>query len=76
MAPLVEVPTPTRRPAVVDGRLVWLPLLPGLLRGERAFAAPGERSLWNAVLASALAERAFEQLDAVSDVTQLFDPST
>lgn len=72
MPTLVEVPVLTHRPALVEGRMVWLPLLPGLMRGERGFIASGSRVLRNALLAAALTAPATDELDGVSDVRDLF----
>lgn len=51
------------RPAVVDGQVVHLPTLTGLLRGSEAIAAPDRRELWNALAAAVMSEAAFETLD-------------
>jgi hypothetical protein len=72
MIPLVEVPPATHRPAVVDGRLVWLPLLPALVGGARGFSATGGRALWSTVAAASLARPALEHLDRVGDVRRVF----
>lgn len=68
----LEVPPATHRPALVDGRLVWLPLLPGLLAGARGFEASGNRPLWSALAAAAIAGPALERLDAASDIADVF----
>lgn len=76
MPTLVEVPVPTHRPALVEGRMVWLPLLPRLMRGERGFVAAEGRVLRNALLAAALAAPATDRLDGVTDIRELFpDPA-
>lgn len=51
------------RPAVVDGQVVQLPTLSGLLRGSEAVPAPDRRELWNALAAAVMSEAAFETLD-------------
>lgn len=72
----LEVPPATHRPALVDGRLVWLPLLPGLLAGARGFEAAGNRPLWSALAAAAIAGPALERLDDVVDVDDVFPLGT
>ena len=51
------------RPAVVDGEVVWLPTLAGLLRGESGSAPVPKGDLWGALTAATSSEVAFERLE-------------
>jgi hypothetical protein len=51
------------RPAVVDGRVVMLPTLSGLVSGRPAVPGTDSRHLWNALAAAVLAEDAFAGAD-------------
>ena len=52
------------RPAVVDGEVVWLPTLVGLLNGESGTAPVPKRDLWSVLTAAAASAAAFERLEA------------
>ena len=47
------------KPAVVDGRVVMLPTLAGLVGGTPAVPSKDTGNLWNALAAAVLAEDAF-----------------
>ncbi|MBT8241832.1 MAG: hypothetical protein KJN63_11455 [Acidimicrobiia bacterium] len=52
-----------RRPAVVDGQVVWLPTLAGLLRGETAeLPSPDRSNLWNTLAAAVVAQATFDEI--------------
>ncbi len=51
------------KPAVVDGQLVRLPTLAGLVNGTPATVGNDSRHLWNALAAAVLAEDAFADAD-------------
>ena len=52
-----------RRPAVVDGEVVWLPTLAGLLRGEKAAVPSLERTdLWSTLAAAVVAQATFDEI--------------
>lgn len=51
------------KPAVVDGQVVMLPTLTGLVSGKPARPGKDTRHLWNALAAAVLAEDAFDDLD-------------
>ncbi len=51
------------KPAVVDGQVVRLPTLAGLVNGTPAAAGNDSRHLWNALAAAVLAEDAFADID-------------
>ncbi|NNE94904.1 MAG: hypothetical protein HKN24_02650 [Acidimicrobiales bacterium] len=52
-----------RRPAVVDGQVVWLPTLAGLLRGEKATMPSLERTdLWSTLAAAVVAQATFDEI--------------
>ncbi len=52
-----------RRPAVIDGELVWLPTLAGLLQGETAVLPSPERSdLWSSLAAAVMAQATFDDI--------------
>lgn len=51
-----------RRPAVIDGELVWLPTLSGILRGEKAVLPSADRAdLWSSLAAAVMAQAAFDE---------------
>jgi hypothetical protein len=58
-----EATQSTARPAVVDGEVVWLPTLAGLLRGDRSVAPAPRLELWAALAAAMVSDDAFEHLD-------------
>ena len=48
---------------VVDGEVVWLPTLAGLLRGETAELPSPERSdLWSTLAAAVIAQATFDEI--------------
>lgn len=51
------------KPAVVDGQVVMLPTLTGLVSGKPALPGKDTRHLWNALAAAVLAEDAFANFD-------------
>lgn len=51
------------KPAVVDGQVVMLPTLSGLVSGTPVRPGKDTRHLWNALAAAVLAEDAFADLD-------------
>ncbi len=52
-----------RRPAVVDGEVVWLPTLAGLLRGETAeLPSPDRSDLWSTLAAAVVAQTTFDEI--------------
>ena len=51
------------KPAVVDGQVVMLPTLSGLVSGKSASQGKDTRHLWNALAAAVLAEDAFAAFD-------------
>lgn len=55
------------KPAVVDGQVVMLPTLSGLISGSPASPGKDSRHLWNALAAAVLAEDAFVGLEVESD---------
>ena len=55
--------SPTARPCVVDGSVVWLPTLAGLMRGERSVHPAPRQELWAALAAAMVSDDAFDQLD-------------
>ncbi len=57
-----EAPANTK-PAVVDGQVVWLPTLTGLLKGETSVEANPQSDLWNALAAAVMAETAIASLE-------------
>ncbi len=60
-----EPETPTDfRPAVVDGQVVLLPTLAGLMKGERGIEGSPNRDLWSALAAAVMAEEAFDEVDS------------
>ncbi len=63
------------RPAVVDGRVVMLPTLSGLVSGRPAVPGQDSRHLWNALAAAVLAEDAFSEadLDPSSPLAEVID---
>lgn len=63
------------RPAVVDGRVVMLPTLSGLVSGRPADPGQDSRHLWNALAAAVLAEDAFAEadLDPSSPLAEVID---
>ncbi len=52
------------KPAVVDGQVVMLPTLSGLISGTPATPGKDTRHLWNALAAAVLAEDAFAEFEA------------
>lgn len=57
-----EVPA-NRRPAVVDGQVVLLPTLAGLMSGETGRESAPSRDLWSALAAAVMAEQAFDDIE-------------
>ncbi len=55
------------KPAVVDGQVVMLPTLSGLMSGKPAMPGKETRHLWNALAAAVLAEDAFSEFDVDPD---------
>ena len=55
--------TPSGRPAVVDGQLVWLPTLAGLLAGQPGLQPAPQADLGIALAAAIVADEAFEDLE-------------
>lgn len=52
-----------RRPVVVDGDVVWLPTLAGLLKGEKATLPSADRSdLWSTLAAAVMAQATFDEI--------------
>ncbi len=52
-----------RRPVVVDGDVVWLPTLAGLLKGETATLPSADRSdLWSTLAAAVMAQATFDEI--------------
>lgn len=51
------------KPAVVDGQVVLLPTLSGLISGKPAGPGKDTRHLWNALAAAVLAEDAFAEFE-------------
>ena len=52
-----------RRPVVVDGDVVWLPTLAGLLKGETASLPSTSRSdLWSTLAAAVMAQATFDEI--------------
>lgn len=51
------------KPAVVDGQVVMLPTLSGLVSGKPASPGKDSRHLWNALAAAVLAEDAFADFE-------------
>ena len=58
-----ESPANTR-PAVVDGQVVMLPTLAGLMNGDCALESAPSRDLWSTLAAAVMAEQAFEDIEA------------
>ncbi|NNF56015.1 MAG: hypothetical protein HKN03_16435 [Acidimicrobiales bacterium] len=59
--PEPAIPEDDRRPAVVNGDLVWLPTLPGLLRSGGQELPPVERAeLWDCLAAAVNAQANFD----------------
>lgn len=56
------------KPAVVDGQVVMLPTLSGLISGKPAGPGKDTRHLWNALAAAVLAEDAFADFEPEADV--------
>ena len=56
------------KPAVVDGQVVMLPTLSGLISGKPATPGKDTRHLWNALAAAVLAEDAFAEFEVNPDV--------
>ena len=55
------IPEDDRRPAIVNGNLVWLPALPGLLRSGGLDLPPVDRSeLWDCLAAAIIAQASFD----------------
>lgn len=52
------------KPAVVDGQVVMLPTLSGLVSGKQAGPGKDTRHLWNALAAAVMAEDAFSEFEA------------
>ncbi|MFT7597809.1 MAG: hypothetical protein ACI8TP_000729 [Acidimicrobiales bacterium] len=55
--------TTNTRLAVVDGEVVWLPTLAGLLRGDGGIAPAPRRDLWSALTAASATDAAFDRLE-------------
>lgn len=53
------------KPAVIDGRVVMLPTLSGLISGKRGAKGNDSRHLWNALAAAVMAEDGFDDLDGI-----------
>jgi hypothetical protein len=52
-----------RRPAVVDGEVVWLPTLAGLLKGETVeLPSPDRSHLWTTLAAAVVAQATFDEI--------------
>lgn len=51
------------RPTVVDGEVVWLPTLAGLLRGESGSSPAPKGDLWSALTAASTSEVAFDRME-------------
>ena len=52
-----------RRPVVVDGEVVWLPTLAGLLNGEKAALPSTDRAdLWSTLAAAVMAQATFDEI--------------
>lgn len=66
------------KPAVVDGQIVRLPTLSGLVNGTRAAAGNDSRHLWNALAAAVMAEDAFAEVDddPTSPLAEVIDISS
>jgi len=52
------------RPAVVDGEVVLLPTLAGLLKGETGTEGAPSRDLWSTLAAAVMAEEAFDEIES------------
>lgn len=65
------------KPAVVDGQVVMLPTLSGLISGKPARPGNDTRHLWNALAAAVMAEDTFtafeEQDDPSSPLAEVID---
>lgn len=63
------------KPAVVDGRVVMLPTLAGLVTGTPAVPGKEAGNLWNALAAAVLAEDAFVEAegDPTSPLAEVID---
>ena len=61
------------KPAVVDGHVVRLPTLTGLVNGQSATPGNDTRHLWNALAAAVMAEEAFVDVDASSPLAEVID---
>ncbi len=55
------------RLAAVDGEVVKLPTLAGLLEGKNAVEAGRSGELWNTLAAAVLSDRAFDELERELD---------
>jgi len=55
------------KPAVVDGQVVMLPTLAGLVSGRPPTQGKDTRDLWNALAAAVLAEESFTEFDVDPD---------
>lgn len=66
------------KPAVVDGQIVMLPTLAGLVTGQPATPGKDTRHLWNALAAAVLAEDAFAEAehDPSSPLAEVIDIGT
>ncbi len=66
---------PNTRPAVVDGQVVWLPTLTGILDGAPSvIPTENKQDLWIALAAAVMSEAAFDALDSeMAEGKQLAD---
>lgn len=55
------------KPAVVDGHVVMLPTLSGLVSGKPPTPGKDTRHLWNALAAAVMAEDAFADFDVAPE---------
>ncbi len=51
------------RPAVIDGQVVLLPTLAGLMNGDTGLESAPSRDLWTTLAAAVMAEQVFDEIE-------------